>query len=92
MDERKPKTAAAIQYDPKKHAAPVVTAKGSGVVAEKIISLAKKHNIPIREDAALVQVLARLDLDTQIPVELYRAIAEVLAFVYSLNERQRNTG
>ncbi len=89
MDKRKPKTAAAIQYDPKKHSAPVVTAKGSGVIAEKIISLAKQHNIPIREDAALVQVLARLDLDTQIPVELYRAVAEVLAFVYSLNERQR---
>lgn len=89
MDKHKPKTAAAIQYDPKKHAAPVLTAKGAGVVAEKIIALAKKHNIPIREDAALVQVLARLDLDTQIPAELYRAVAEVLAFVYSLNERQR---
>lgn len=88
MDKRKPKTAAAIQYDPNKHAAPVVTARGSGVIAENIISLAKKHNIPIREDAALVQVLARLDLDTQIPVKLYRAVAEVLAFIYSLNERQ----
>jgi len=88
MDKKKLK-AAAIQYDPQKHAAPVVTAKGSGVIAEKIISLAKQHKIPIREDAALVQVLSRLDLDTQIPAELYRAVAEVLAFVYSLNESQR---
>ncbi len=89
MDKNKPKLAAAIKYDPKKHDAPVVAAKGSGLIAEKIISLAKKHSIPIREDAALVQVLARLDLDSQIPAELYRAVAEVLAFVYSLNERQR---
>ncbi len=89
MDKSKPKVAAAIKYDPKKDAAPVVTAKGSGVIAEKIISLARKHNIPVRQDAALVQVLSRLDLDSQIPVELYRAVAEVLAFVYSLNERQR---
>ncbi|MEN6466360.1 MAG: EscU/YscU/HrcU family type III secretion system export apparatus switch protein [Syntrophaceae bacterium] len=87
--DKKPKLAAAIQYDPQKHAAPIVAARGSGAIAEKIISVAKKHNIPVREDAALVQVLSRLDLDTQIPVELYRAVAEVLAFVYSLNERQR---
>lgn len=90
MDKNKPKIAAALKYDPKKNAAPVVTARGSGIIAEKIISVAKKNNIPIREDAALVQVLSRLDLDTQIPTELYRAVAEVLAFVYSLNERQRN--
>jgi flagellar biosynthesis protein len=90
MDKNKPKVAAALKYDPGKHAAPVVTARGSGIIAEKIISVAKKNNIPIREDAALVQVLSRLDLDTQIPTELYRAVAEVLAFVYSLNERQRN--
>lgn len=77
--------AAAIQYDPEKDAAPRVTAKGKGYVADKIIELAKKHGIPVKNDPGLVEILSRLDIDEQIPVEVYRAVAEILAFVYSLN-------
>jgi flagellar biosynthesis protein len=84
-----PKLAAAIRYDSAKDDAPRLTAKGKGHVAEKIIELARRHNIPIRTDQALVHILSKLDLDRQIPPELYRAVAEILAFVYSANETYR---
>jgi flagellar biosynthesis protein len=84
-----PKMAAAIRYDAAKGDAPRLTAKGGGHVAEKIIELARRHDIPVREDRALVQILSRLDIDRQIPPELYRAVAEILAFVYSANEQYR---
>jgi len=79
--------AAAIEYDSRKDLAPRVTAKGEGLLAERIIELAKKHDIPIKSDPNLIQVLSKLDINEQIPVELYRAIAEILAFVYSLNSQ-----
>lgn len=84
-----PKMAAAIRYDADKSDAPRLTAKGSGQVAEKIIELARRHDIPVREDRVLVQILSKLDIDRQIPPELYRAVAEILAFVYSANEQYR---
>lgn len=83
--------AAALEYDEERDSAPRVTARGRGSTAEKIIGLAKKHGVPIKEDPALAEILSRLDIDEQIPVELYKAIAEVLVFVYSLNERYRGT-
>ena len=91
MDRHKKKNtiAAAIKYDDKRDAAPKLTAKGRGSIAEKIIKLAMEHNIPIKQDPALVQILSRLDIDEQIPLEIYKAIAEILAFVYSVNEQYR---
>jgi flagellar biosynthesis protein len=88
-DRKKWIEAAALQYDAKKDSAPRVTAKGRGNIAEKIIELAKKHDIPIKSDPALVQLLSKVDIDQQIPLELYKAVAEILAFVYSMNERRR---
>ncbi|MGV8078702.1 MAG: EscU/YscU/HrcU family type III secretion system export apparatus switch protein [Syntrophales bacterium] len=82
--------AAALKYDGKTDAAPRVTAKGRGEVASRIIEKALLHGVPVKEDSALVQFLYRLDVDEEIPVELYRAIAEILAFVYSLDERRRD--
>ncbi len=87
--EQQIKQAAALTYDAAKDAAPKLAAKGSGFVAEKIIELAVKHGIPIRNDPALVQVLSKLDIDEAIPLELYQAVAEVLAFVYQMNEQRR---
>ncbi len=86
-DKKRLPMAAAIEYDNRKDSAPRVTAKGEGLLAERIIELAKQHNIPIKSDPNLVQVLSKLDLDEQIPVELYHAIAEILAFVYTLNSQ-----
>ena len=83
------KMAAAIKYDSAKNAAPAITAGGKGTIAEKIIELAREQGIPIKNDPDLIQVLSKLKVGSEIPVELYRAVAEVLAFVYSLNENQR---
>jgi flagellar biosynthesis protein len=87
--DEKVRLAAALKYDPQEDAAPVMTAKGRGAIAEKIISIAKKNGIPIKEDPNLVQVLSKLKIDEQIPPVLYKAVAEILAFVYSLNEKRR---
>jgi flagellar biosynthesis protein len=83
--------AAALKYDSEKDIAPKVVAKGRGAIAEKIIELARKNNIPLKSDPALIQILSKLDIDEQIPVELYMAVAEILAFVYSANNRYRET-
>ncbi len=88
-NEKEITIATAIEYDREKDSAPRVTAKGRGVIGEKIIKLAIEHNVPVKKDPALVQVLSRLDIDERIPPELYKAVAEILAFVYSLNERRR---
>jgi flagellar biosynthesis protein len=87
--EQRTKKAAALAYDAGKDRAPKLAAKGSGIVAEKIIELAVKHGIPIRNDPALIQILSKLDIDEAIPPELYQAIAEILAFVYQMNEQRR---
>ncbi len=83
------KIAAAIKYDVAQMNAPEMTASGRGVIAEKIIETARQHGIPVQYDPALVQVLAKLKVGSEIPVELYRAVAEILAYVYSINENQR---
>jgi flagellar biosynthesis protein len=81
--------AAALMYDAGRDSAPRVTAKGRGHIADKIIEEARRHGIPIKEDPALVEILSRLDLDEYIPAELYTAVAEILSFVYAVNERYR---
>ena len=84
--------AAALGYDADNpEAAPKLVAKGKGELADRIIELAKQHNIPIREDRDLVEVLAKLDLEQEIPPELYRTIAELLAFIYKANTRWKDT-
>ena len=83
--------AAALQYDPGHDRAPRLVARGDGHVAERILALAREHGIPIHEDRALVDVLARLDLGSEIPPELYRAVAEIIAFVYRLQQRPAAT-
>ncbi len=84
-DEQKPLSAVALHYDNDGSSAPTVTAKGSGEIAEQIIALAKEHGIPLQENAPLTELLAQLDLGTEIPAELYLAVAEVLAFAYLLS-------
>jgi flagellar biosynthesis protein len=81
--------AAAIKYDSAGDSAPKVTASGRGIIAEKIIAIAQDNGIPVKNDPDLVQILSKLKVGAEIPVELYRAVAEILAFVYSLNENQR---
>lgn len=82
---RESKKAVALKYRPADGHAPRVTASGTGVVAERIIELAREHGIPVKDDPDLVEVLSRLDLNEAIPPELYVVVAELLAFVYRLN-------
>lgn len=89
----KPKRAAALHYDRSgSHppGAPKVVAAGSGHVADRILALAKEHGVPVREDAALAEALARLQLDLEIPAELYAAVAETLVWAYALDARSRS--
>jgi flagellar biosynthesis protein len=85
--EKTPK-AVALKYDPEKDHAPKVIAKGRGEIAAKIIEIAKAYNLPLYEDKNLIQILEALELETEIPPELYRAVAEVLAFIYRLNGKE----
>lgn len=92
-----PSKAAALGYRKRVDSAPRVLAKGKGEIAKKIIQIAKANNIPIQEDPFLVGLLSEVDLNQEIPPVLYRAVAEVLAFVYRLQEKQacnsaRNAG
>lgn len=88
-NEAKPvlKKAVALHYAPEQHAAPTVIAKGQGTVAEAILEKARKHDVPIQEDKSLVEVLSKLDLDQEIPAELYQLVAEVLSFIYRSDSR-----
>jgi flagellar biosynthesis protein len=79
MEQRK--KAAALSYNQYSDNAPKLVAKGQGVIAEKIIELAKQHNIPIVEDPLLVDSLMKLDLYEEIPPHLYEAVAKILAFI-----------
>lgn len=87
MIRRKQKKAVALRYDPLKDRAPKVAAKGLGSVAEKIIELAKEHGIPVKDDPDLVEILAKLDVEKEIPTDVYVVVAELLAFVYSVNSK-----
>jgi flagellar biosynthesis protein len=85
---KKQHQAVALRYEPKKDRAPKIAGKGRGHVAEKILELARRHNIPIREDKNLLQILSRLDLHQEVPPEVYKAVAEILAFIYRLSNRK----
>jgi flagellar biosynthesis protein len=83
----KVRKAAALKYQHMIDRAPTVIAKGQGVVADRIIEVARKHNIQLKKDPALIEVLAKLDIGEEIPPDLYRAIAEVLAYVYKMTKK-----
>ncbi len=88
METRKPiDKAVAILYDEAKGSAPRIIASGQGLVAEKIIATAREAGIHIQEDANLVELLAKIPIGSEIPTELYQTVAEVLAFVYQVNEK-----
>jgi len=86
MNENK-KQAAALSYDRSTDISPRVTATGKGLIAEEIIKTAKDNDVPILEDASLVELLSKLNIDEAIPEELYEAVAEVFAFVYQLDQQ-----
>jgi flagellar biosynthesis protein len=76
------KTAVAIGYEKEKMSAPQIVAKGSGVIAERLISMAKENGIPIVENKVLVETLNQLNVNQEIPGELYQVVAEILISIY----------
>jgi flagellar biosynthesis protein len=85
--ETRKQLAVALHYD--KKGAPRVVAKGRGSIGEKIIEIAKAHDSPIEENEVLAGALSKVELDDEIPPELYKAVAEVLVFVLRLSGRIR---
>lgn len=84
-DSQQPKKAIALKHAIGSQQVPELVAKGSGEVAERILQLAQEHGVPIHHDPDLVRVLAYLDVGDHIPPEVYRVVAEILAFVYKAN-------
>ncbi len=89
MENHKGKKAVALKYRNGEDSAPRVTAKGQGVIARKIIELAREAGVPIRQDADLVEVLSHLNLNAEIPPDTYVVVAEILAWVYRVNSKVR---
>lgn len=91
MSPDKPDTprrkAVALRYDAEQDAAPKVVAKGAGVLADRIVAIAREHGVQVQEDPDLTALLAKLDLGAPIPEALYRAVAEILAYVYRVNRK-----
>lgn len=82
--QRARKAAVALGYDQQQDAAPRVLAAGQGEIARLIEEAARAHGVPVHQDHPLAQALVRLEVGAQIPPELYRAVAELLAFLYKL--------
>lgn len=78
--------AIALSYDSSIHDAPKVAAKGFGNIAEEILQLAKEHDVPIQQDPSLLAMLSELDLNESIPEELFQVVAEIFAFIYTLDK------
>lgn len=83
------KKAVALGYNEQKSNAPKVLATGKGESATKLISLAKEHGVPIKEDEDLVELLSKLDLGDEIPPNMYKAVAEVFAFIYQMANKTK---
>ncbi|MEA3547869.1 MAG: EscU/YscU/HrcU family type III secretion system export apparatus switch protein [Thermodesulfobacteriota bacterium] len=81
------KKAVALRYDLEKENAPRIIGTGSGKLAERLIELAREHDIPIQEDSDLVEILSRLNLNEEIPPSTYIIVSEILAFIYRTNEK-----
>lgn len=92
MSEETPDNRSAVALTYNQQQAPYLSAKGKGLVAEEIIRVAAEHGILIHEDPALVDTLSLLQLGQEIPESLYKAIAEVIAFAYSLRADKPDLG
>lgn len=85
-EEAKRTVAVALDYDEDQKAPPKVAAAGYGYVAERILDLAFAAGVKVRQDADLAEILAAVDLDAEIPPEAFAAVAEILSYIYRLND------
>ncbi|SFR05048.1 EscU/YscU/HrcU family type III secretion system export apparatus switch protein [Desulfoscipio geothermicus] len=84
---KKNRYAAALKYESEKDNAPRITAAGRGELARTIKELAEQHGIPVYEDAVLAETLCKLGVNTEIPPELYEAVAQILVFVARIDRK-----
>ena len=82
------KKAVALGYNRSQDNAPKVLASGAGEIANKIIRLAKEHDIPIKEDPDLIEILSKVEVDQEIPPNLYKAVAEIFSFLYKITNKK----
>jgi flagellar biosynthesis protein len=80
------RTAIAVRYDVETDKAPLILASGRGAVADEILRIAEENKVPLYENRELANMLAKLEIDTEIPSQLYVLVAEVLFFVYKLDK------
>lgn len=89
QDNVRERRAVALRYRKGEDSAPRVMASGRGRIAEAILQKAREAEVPLVEDPDLVQLLGKVPLGESVPAELYKAVAEVLAYVYRVNQRLR---
>src|SRR3954467_705205 len=85
----RPRRAAALRYEQQEGGAPKGLAAGAGLIADRIVEIAREQGVPVRADPALAEALARLELEQEIPPELFVAVAEVLVWAYGLEKGKR---
>jgi flagellar biosynthesis protein len=85
LDERRRQIAVALQYDERSGKRPRIAATGTGAVAEQILAAAFAAGVKVREDADLAEILAAIEVDSEIPLEALAAVAEILSYVYRAN-------
>ena len=88
-DPNAERKAVALKYDPETNTAPRAIAKGKGYVADNILAAAQANSIPVYQNKSLVNLLMALDLDKEIPPELYTTVAEVLAYIYRMDTKAK---
>jgi len=87
IDKQYIKKATALKYNDQKDNAPKAIAQGSGLTATNIIKIAQENGIPIKKDEDLVNMLSQIELNQEIPVELYKAVSEIFSFVYEISNK-----
>lgn len=87
--QAEPRLATALKYDIGRDESPRIVATGSGAVAEEILGVAEEHAVPVYKDPPLAKALGQLELGSMVPPEMYQAVAEVLVFVYSLDQAHK---
>ena len=88
QDPNATQKAVALKYDVEQNQAPRLVAKGKGHVAENILEAARRGQVPVYQNKSLVNMLMALELDKEIPTELYTTVAEILAYVYRIDKRK----
>lgn len=86
-DEFSPAYAVALGYQKERDNAPKVLAKGQNKIAQKIVEIAEAEGIEIHQDADLVEILKTVDIDAEIPVEAFAAVAEIISYIYKANAK-----